>query len=291
MRSLAVYLISAAALAQPRVSDLLERRLMRGLEQIESTNGGVLGVALIDLASGHGIAHNGDTEFPQASLIKVPILVDVFRAVRAGELRLDERVTLAPADTVAGSGHLQHRLRRGPVEITIRDLVTGMIRDSDNTATNWIIRRLGMERINQTVSGLGSRSTRLRRIMLDTAASERGQENVATPLEMARLLELIYRGKAVDPQASREMLAILKLVEGDIRNTVPASIEVAAKTGGLAGVRTEGGIIMLPGRPFILTVMATYLPRGRNPIPEVAALAFEHFERVSRSNIYGVTLR
>jgi beta-lactamase class A len=105
------------------------------------------------------------------------------------------------------------------------------------------------------------------------------------------MVELIYKGKAVDEQASREMIEILKLVSANFRESIPDSIPVASKPGELNGVRTETGIVFLPGRPFVLSVMATYLDRGVNPVPQVARMVYEHFDRLSRSNRYGHNLQ
>lgn len=123
--------------------------------------------------------------------------------------------------------------------------------------------------------------------MLDTEAAARDEENVSTPSEMARIAELIYQGRAVDREASQRMIEILKLVEADFRKVVPASIAVAAKPGSLTGVRTETGIVYLPGREFILSVNSTFLPGTENPVPAVASAVYDYFAMLARSNRYG----
>jgi beta-lactamase class A len=69
-----------------------------------------------------------------------------------------------------------------------------MIVLSDNTAANMLIEIVGMENVNRTMTSLGLKQTRLQRKMLDTAASARGEENLSTPAEAARLMEILYRG-------------------------------------------------------------------------------------------------
>lgn len=252
---------------------------------------GVIGVAAIDLKSGKMLVHNALAVMPQASCIKLAILVEMFKQAKAGKFHLDDKITLQPKESVAGSGSLQIPLRTGPVQLTIRELVTAMIETSDNTATNRCIAMAGMDHVNQSMAELGLREIRLNRVMLDSAAAARDEENVAPPSQMARLAELIYRGKAVDADASRQMIDIMKLVDGDVRKTVPAGVAVASKTGELSGVRAETAIVYLTRRPYIVSAAASFLKPGSNPIPEIARIVHEHFEALDAANAYGRKLQ
>jgi beta-lactamase class A len=286
IRLLLSLLLASLAGAQT-VGDLLEAKLRQKIEAYDQKMEGVLGVAAIDLNSGHMWSHNGKAVFPQASAIKIPILIEMFRLRELGQLNFGERVRLEPKDSVAGSGVFQERLKKGPVETTVEEIVREMIASSDNTATNWCIRRAGMANINQTSSKLGFLDTRLQRIMLDQAAATRNEENVSTPEEMARMVELIYRGKAVSETASKGMIAMMKLVKDDMRKAVPAEVEVASKVGELTGVRTEIGIIYLPGRPFVLAVMGTFLKEPQSPVEDITRIVFDHYAKLAKGNIYG----
>lgn len=285
-------LLTAAMLpAQSTVSELLEARTLEALAAVERSLEGVLGVAALDLETGWVFGRNLDTVFPQASAIKIPIMVEVFCAARAGRLRLDERLRLGPEDIVGGSGKLQEKLRRGPLELSVRELVELMIRDSDNVATNRLIGLVGMEEVNRTLDGLGLFATRLRRRMMDSPAATRDEENVSTPREMARLAEMLYRGRLVDAEACREMIAIMKTVEAGMRRAVPRDVPVASKPGAVPGVRCETGIVFLPGRPFALSVMGTFLGEKDDPVETVTRIVYAHFERLARSNRYGHRVR
>ena len=273
--------------AQNMPLDLLDAKLKEKLRAVDRSVDGALGVAAIDLTSGRTIALNQDTLFATASVIKVPILIEMFRQARAGEVNLQERITIAPSETVAGSGTIQEALKKGPVTLSILDLLTAMIESSDNTATNRAISIAKMDRVNRRTQELGLQATRLRRIMLDGDAANKGMENITTPMEMTRLMEMIYRGKACHPDDCREMLRILKLVKGQIRSAVPASIEVASKTGSLFGVNCEVAIVLHPKRPFAVGIFGTYLKGEENPVGAVAKLIYEHFDTVGSSNAYG----
>ncbi len=291
MRWMAWLLAPAALWSQPTVTELLEKRTLEALAGVERSLEGVLGVAALDLDTGWMFGHNLDTVFPQASSIKIPVMVEVFRAARAGRIRLEERVRLGPEDVVGGSGKLRQELKRGPLEITVRELIERMIRDSDNVATNRLISLVGMEEVNHTLDGLGLFATRLRRRMMDSVAATRDEENVSTPREMARLAEMLYHGRVVDEEACRRMLTVLKTVEAGIRKAVPREVPVASKPGSVPGVRCETGIVFLPGRPFVLSVMGTFLGDKDDPIEPVTRIVYAHFERLARSNRYGHRVR
>ncbi len=283
--------LCALVSGQTTTAELLEEKLISRIRAYDASLNGVLGVAIIDLQTSRILHHNGETVFPQASSIKIPIMMEVFRAARSGKLKLDGNVTVEKAESVGGSGHLRLLLRSQPLTMTVRDLITAMIETSDNTATNKLIETVGMDSVNRLLSELGFSKTRLQRRMLDSKAAAENRENIATPLEMVRLVELLYRGKAVDAEASKDMIEILKLVDADFRKTIPANVSVASKPGSVAGVRAETGIIFLDKRPFVLSVMSTFIDSQTNPIPAITKMVFEHFEKLAASNRYGHKLQ
>ncbi|MDZ4799500.1 MAG: serine hydrolase [Bryobacteraceae bacterium] len=285
MTIIACLLLMAAP--PPSVEELLEARLLQRVAAVDAELKGVMGVHAIDLETGRTISYHADTVFPQASSIKIPILIELFRQVGEGKQNLKAQVTLEQRDLVGGSGHLQSTLKLHPMTLTVEDLAVAMISSSDNTATNKLISMVGMQNVNATVERMGFRHTRLQRIMIDVAAAARNDENISTPLEMARIMELIYRGKAVSAAASKQMLEILKLPDADFRKTVPANVVVAAKPGGLTGVHCETGVVFVQGRPFVLSVAGTFLTGDANPVPAVTKLFYEHFATLAKSNKYG----
>lgn len=282
-----VALLALPVAAQTGVEELLEKRLAAEIAAYAEKVDGALGVAAIDLATGRVFAHNADAVFAQASVIKIPILVRAYEAAREGKLRLEQTVRLEPGEAVGGSGVLRERLESGAVTVTVRELLGEMIRSSDNTATNRIIAMVGMESVNAMLDRMGLGRTRLRRVMMDTAAARRGSENVSTPLEMARLVELIARGKAGAPEDCKEMLALMGEVEGGFKQGIPNGVAIASKTGAVPGVHAEAGVVRLERRPFVLAVMAAGLGEGPNPVPGAAWLVYRHFARLDGSNAYG----
>ena len=83
------------------------------------------------------------------------------------------------------------------------------------------------------------------------------------------------------------MPAIMKKVDAYMRTAIPSNIEVASKPGDLDGVRTETGIVFLPNRPFIVSVMSTYLDDRANPVGQAAGIIFDYFNKLAHTNQYG----
>jgi beta-lactamase class A len=78
-----------------------------------------------------------------ASSFKVPIAVELLRRVDAGELSLDQMVTLAPGDLHPGSGTLTGLFNKPGVSLSIRNLLELMLLISDNSATDVLLECAG----------------------------------------------------------------------------------------------------------------------------------------------------
>lgn len=278
-----------AAVAQTSVSSLWEQKTLNGLHALDDSLDGVLGVAAIDLTNGHSLSYHGDSQFPTASAIKIPVMIQMFRDEQARRFRFSDKVDLKWVGNGDDSeGPLRLKLQQGPVNLSIGEIVEAMMQWSDNSAANYCIERAGMERINALLRELGLRDTHLRRKMMDVAAARRGDENVATPMDLSRLVALIYQGNAADPESCRRMIAIMKGAHfAYSRPGIPAGVEIAVKVGDLNGVKCEAGVVFLKGRPFALTVMSTYLNDNVNPVSDAAKIVFEYFSKLSVSNEWG----
>lgn len=266
----------------------LKAQLLRQLDTVAINLKGVVGYRLVDLTSGETVAARFDTQpFPTASAIKLAILYELFAQADAGTLPLDTPTPLAKSHVVGGSGVLQHL--SGPV-LSTRDLAALMVIVSDNTATNVVIDAVGMDRVNARMTQLGLPDIKLRRKMMDSAAARRGDENVASPGSLARIVELVWKGEGLATASRDAARKMLRAVPGQIRDAVPVSVPVASKTGSLDAVRAEAAVVELPGRPFALAVMTTYLandPDGERAIQEIAAAAFSYFARLAGGGAYG----
>ena len=286
-----VALVVLPAYAQPAVWELHLQRAEQRVRDYVQNYEGVTGVAFIDLTTGRSYAINGDVAFPQASAIKIPIMIRVFQAEREGALSLNDVVRFTPRDLVGGSGNLQAAIAAGPMEMSLLEVVTAMIEHSDNSATNKCIALVGMDRVNRMLDEMGFVRTRLRRVMLDAKAVEKGWENISTPNEMATMSAELWRGRIIDDTACRRMMDILKKVKGPMRAALPSDVEAATKTGSVPGVICQSGVILVPNRPFALSVMSTFNPADKQPITDITRIVYDSFALLARSNEWGHTWR
>jgi len=217
--------------------------------------GGRVGFYFKDLVTGETYAHNGDLPLLAASVIKLPVMAEAFRQMEAGLVCRDERFIIRPEDKLSGCGSLN--LMHDGVEATFIDLVTLMIALSDNTATNLVINRLGIDAINANISALGLAGTRLNRLLFDGEASARGLENHVTAADMGRLLEMIYSGGLVSAKASADMFAILseQRLCGKLPLALPRDVRVANKTGEDEGITNDVGIVE-GSHPYVICILA-----------------------------------
>ena len=277
--------------------DLLWEKLdARAGEMVERFEG-VMGVAIVDLTDGRTIFKNEDRVFPTASSIKIAILLELYRQEQEarggaqGKAKLDDVYTFDPKDLVEDS-QIMAGLTAGVTRVTNRDLAQFMIAVSDNAATNVLIDRVGMQNVNAMLRNFGLTKTMLRRKMMDIAAAKRGDENVSTPQEMARLLETIHKGKALSTELTAGFIKQLKALKKDsyLSYELPPGVEIADKPGSLDGVRTDSGIIFAKNRPFAISVMTAYDRDERaaeHAISEVALEAFRYFQIRGKTTEYG----
>ena len=251
----------------------LKAKFEHQLQDISSRVDGVVGYAILDLTSGDRIGHLASETFPTASTIKIAIVYELFKQVEERKITLTETMTLDRSKAVGGTGVLVHM---GTPTLSILDYATLMVTLSDNTATNVLIDRLGMENIAARMKSLGLPHTLLRRHMMDTVAARRGDENVSSPDEIVRLLEAVSKNK--------DAVALLeKPKESRLRRGLPDGVRTADKPGELDGVRVDAGIVFVKDRPYVLCVMTTYLKdeaEGERAIIDISHAAFEYFTRI-----------
>ena len=283
---------SASAGAQTPPATELRAKFERRVQEIAATVDGVVGYSILDLTSGDRIGHLENTTFPAASAIKLAIVYELFKQAEEKKITLDEKITLDRKQAVGGTGVL---VEMGTPTLSMYDYAVLMVTLSDNTATNVLIDRLGMDRIATRMQGLGLPGTKLRRHMMDTVAAKRGDENVSTPDELVRLLEAMH-GPAQGPaKAGHYTLPgaidlLMKPKENRLRKGLPEGVASADKSGELEGVRVDAGIVFAKNRPYILCVMTTFLKdeaEGERAIEEMSRVSYEYFSRLGSGGTLG----
>jgi beta-lactamase class A len=270
--------------------------LRLAVAEVEQQLDGVLGVAILDLNSGQQLLIRPDEVFPQASSIKIAVLAELYHQAQqsahgvSGKATLKDRYVVRASDIVADSSILGG-LTPEVSSLTNRDLATIMVAVSDNSATNVLIDRVGMDNVVRLTESLGLAHTQLRRKMMDLQAAAQGRENISTPREMMQLLEQLYRGRVIGAPLLDDFFNVLATSKDSwIPRDLPPDLKVANKPGELEGVRNDSGIVFLKNRPYVICVMTTYLAHeraGEEAITRISRLAFGLFDRLSRASELG----
>lgn len=260
----------------------MEAKIMDIISQVDGT----CGICIEDFTGAKRFSYNEDIVFPSASLIKVPILVELFLRNFRKEFSLDDHILVSNDDIVGGAGLIQHLSIR---EYTLLDLATLMIIQSDNTATNVLVDFLGIDRINETIQNLGLTNTYSSgKLMVVPHPYPRKSET--SPRDMAALFRLLGEGKIHSWLLCERILEILKkqkfndiipkYLMGEEEGAVgkPKSVAIAHKTGGISGVRHDAGIVYTPVRDFIIVGLTKDLRdvnAGMEAISRIARIVYD----------------
>lgn len=283
-----VLLCAAAVSVQAKGTRELETTIQR---LVAESGAETVAVAFRDLQTGRELFVNDRVSFHAASTMKVPVMFEVYREVRARVLKLDESVPVknefksiadGSAFSVSPEDDSEQTLYKkvGGTE-TVRALVRLMITESSNLATNILIERVTPARVMALLSRMGARDMKVLRGVEDGKAFERGMNNTTTARDLAILLRALAEGRAVSPEASREMadvLAAQKFNEG-IPSGLPASVRVAHKTGSITKIEHDAGVVYPPGRkPYVLVVLVRGIAdekRAHRLIADISRAVYE----------------
>ncbi|MFN8005199.1 MAG: serine hydrolase [Acidobacteriota bacterium] len=276
------------AQAQPANRAQLRQKLTGEIEKIAQGLDGVMGVAIRDLTTGEEILVNAQLTFPTGSSIKIPVLIELHKQAAAGKYKLTDQRWIEHTDKVGGSGVILN-FGDHTSQLSLRDLAVLMIVLSDNTATNMLIDQVGMPNVNRTLDEAGLSAIRLRRKMIDVAASARGDENTATPYAAMELMAKLARREIVSQTLSDDVLKILKLRKNSaIPRLLPANVEIANKPGGIEGAACDWAVVFVPNRPYAIALMTNFIGDGADDaMAKISKLAYDYFARLARSSEFG----
>ncbi|WP_276499221.1 serine hydrolase [Pontibacter litorisediminis] len=287
---LALLSIPLNTMAQTSAQQVLRQQTEKQLSEIISRSPAVTGLVAVDLTTGDTFSFNADVVFPQASAIKIPILMNVYKQAQEGKFSLSDTRKVTAKEVVAGTGVLQNLKTIPPM--SIYDLGVLMITLSDNTATNALIDLVGMKEINTMLQALGAKHTQVQRKMINAAASGRGEENLSTPADAARLLQLLYKGEFLSKATSEEIISILKKTDRQTSRLAPGlpeEVPLAFKPGVLNGVSTEWALVLLPERPYAVAVMESYKVKDQaeDTVEALSEVLYGYFWRMGNATRYG----
>jgi beta-lactamase class A len=221
---------------------------------------------------------NANTPTAAASLIKFPLLVAVLEQLDLQTIALDEMLQLTEDVKAPEAGVLQDR----PIgtKVPALEVMTLMITESDNTATNMIIKRLGgIEVINDRFAKWGMNQTRLRNLLPDLQGT-----NTTTAKELVELFSKVEQNQILSLRSRDLFMDILSRTKNG--NFIPQPIgenaRIRHKTGTIASLVGDTALIDAPnGKRYFLTVIVKRPPnepKAEELIRQVSATVYEHFQ-------------
>src|SRR5690606_30512005 len=228
-----------------------------------------IGVAAIDLTTGHEVSILGDQRFPMASTSKIAIAATYLEGVDQGRWSLtSEFPLLLPVASKAFSSAVAP-VRKGQ-HLSALELIDMMITRSSNPATDALLAAVGgPAAVNDWARRAGIHNFNLTRDIA-TLVRDDGEINPAvsidirdstTPRDMVRLLSGLYQGQWLTAASRNVIVSAMERCRTGTRRIpalLPAGVTVAHKTGSLNNTSSDVGIITAPdGRSIALAIYVT----------------------------------
>jgi beta-lactamase class A len=257
----------------------VQKVLEEARQEIEDYNG-VAGLYVWDLDKDFGYGIRPDEQFFTASIIKVPIMVAVYRKVDAGELEFSQQIEIKEEDWAAGAGWLQWE--KAGTKQTVGDLLLLMMTQSDNVAANALVRAVGgADHVNEVARSMGADDT----LLYQKVSSERGVvpalDNRSTPRDMATMMRQIAEGKAASEKSCGYMIDLMHQDKLDwwLDAGLPPGVDAANKAGWLYRVYDEVGIVENDDRRYVIAILSKHgtadVYQGQDLIKKLSSAVWE----------------
>jgi beta-lactamase class A len=281
-----------------------KQQLLAAIQQVFSSQPGVFALAAKHLPDGDTLFINEREMFHAASTMKTPVMIEIFRQAAEGKIRLEDTLLvrneffsivdgssyqLTPADD--SDDEVYQKIGTGQ---TIEYLLFHMITRSSNLATNLLMTLATGEQVTATLRNLGAPTMQVMRGVEDSKAYRQGLNNITSAFDLMKVFEQIALGKAVNKEASQQMVNILlqQFYKDLIPAKLPEGTRVAHKTGWITGVHHDSGIIFLPGGGQLVLVLlskkATDEPATKQMLATIARLVYDFYvltdEKSHKSN-------
>lgn len=233
-----------------------DSELTEKLENLLNTFKGTAGVYVYNLKTKKEAAVNEDTIFPTASVVKIPLLVGIFKKIVDGELNYHKRVMYRESMAYGGAGVMQYFKDSTKIDLNVP--INLMISYSDNTASLWVQDLAGGGKtINSWLNNQGYKHTR---VNSRTKGREKEHKKYGwgqtTPKEMALLLKSIREKTILTPAASERMYRILSNIYWDdyALSEIPPEIQTASKQGMVDDSRSEAVLVNAPHGDYVFYI-------------------------------------
>ena len=233
----------------------------------------VVGVAALHVESGKRVSVRSDERFPMGSVYKFPIGITVMREIDRGRMMIDRKVLITPDQFSVGASWIRDEAKGKAVTMTIGRLVRAMVGDSDNTACDYLLERVGGPSVvtaHMRELGITSLDVNRSERSIDKDIRKRGgreayfkdPRDTSTPDALVTLLLKMHQKKDGLSADSRKYLLDAMTLTGTgpnrIKKAIPTGATLAHKTGTMPGTVNDVGIITSPdGRQHIILAVLT----------------------------------
>lgn len=196
---------------------------------------------------------DADEPYPSASIIKLPVLIEMFREIEAGKFSIDDEMVLEDYYRASGSGKLQYS--QGGVAHSMDKLARIMIENSDNSATNMIMAKIGgMPEVNRAMRMWGLKTTHIKNWLPDLEGT-----NITTARELARMLYNVDVTDIVNSDSKKHIYDYMSHVKNNrlLQAGIPSEAILLHKTGDIGYMLGDAGIVKAPnGKKYIVVILA-----------------------------------
>lgn len=248
--------------------------------------GKTIAVAYCDLATGRTLLRNEHEVLHAASTMKVPVMLGIYEAVTRGDLSLDQPVRVRNEFTSIFDGStfaLDPKEDSDPSlygligrELPLRELVRRMEVRSSNLATDLVIELIGAPRVMRLMKEIGANDLKVLRGVEDDKAYHAGMNNVTTAYDLMLVFRTLAEKKAITPEASEAMIAIL--AQQEFNDGIPAGLprgtRVAHKTGSITAIQHDAALVFRPdGTQYVLVVLTRGFAKGEEAQKVIAQIS------------------
>lgn len=241
------------------------------IEQIIQQAKGKVGVTIIDLKSGDTLSFNGNEHFPMQSVYKFPLALAMLNQVDKGKFTLDQKIHIKKEYLLPNTwSPLKEKYPQGNVDITLDELLSYTVSQSDNNGCDILFRLLGGPKVvNKYIHDIG-----IKDIAIVATEEEMHKEwsiqynNWSTPTAMGKLLQKFYNGDILSKKSKDYLWQVMVNTStgpGKIKGLLPEGTTVAHKTGssgedekGIAAATNDAGIVSISAdKNFVIVILVS----------------------------------